>query len=97
MRAVAAVLALSAIACGGARVAPEPALLRVIAEPETAAVYVDDRFVGSARVLRLRPEALRPGVHFVTLQAPGHFPHDVEVSLPEGETTVRVRLRAVPP
>jgi hypothetical protein len=73
------------------------ARLRVIAEPEQAAVYIDDRFAGAAKVLAVRPHTLAPGRHFMTLQAPDHFPHDVMLDLPVGETTVRVSLRPVPP
>lgn len=77
--------------------APTQAGLRVIAVPETATVYVGDRFAGTAAVLAERPEPLRPGVHFVTVRAPGHFPHDLRLDLPPGVTTVRITLRPVPP
>jgi hypothetical protein len=65
--------------------------------PETAAVYVDDRFLASGRKLANRPERLRPGEHFITVSAPGYFPHDVRVELPVGETSIELRLRPVPP
>ena len=74
-----------------------PAELQVISAPETARVYVDDRFVATGQRLRARPHQLRPGVHFVTIEAPGYFPHDVRLELPSGRTTVRISLRAVPP
>lgn len=95
---LAAALALSLVAaCGAAAVRPEPARLRVIAAPERAAVYVDDRFAGSARLLARRPVAFPPGTRHVTVQADGYFSHDVELELPAGVTTLRVALRAVPP
>jgi hypothetical protein len=84
-------------ACGATVVRPEPARLRVITVPERASVYVDDRFAGTGRVLAQRPVAFTPGVRHVTVQADGYFPHDVEVTLPAGLTTVRIALRAVPP
>lgn len=84
-------------ACGGAQRAPEPARVRFIVEPETARVYNEDRFVGAARVLARRPEAFRPGVRHFTITADGYFPHDVELDLPSGLTTVRLRLRPIPP
>lgn len=83
-------------ACATVPVRPTPAQLRVIAEPETASVYVNDQFVGSARALAQRPKPMPPGVKFVTFQAPGYFPHDVRLDLPAGETTVRIKLRAIP-
>lgn len=77
-------------------VKPEAARLQIIAEPETATVYIDGHFVGSARVIAAEPEALPPGLHLVTVQADDHFPHDLELELPEGTTTVRVKLRPRP-
>jgi len=76
---------------------PPPAELAVVAEPETASVYVNERFAGTATVLAARPEKLVPGVHFVTIRAPGFFPHDLRLELPPGRTTVRIRLRPIPP
>ena len=89
--------ALIGLACAGAPAPHETATLRVIATPATARVYVEDIYVGNARVLARRPAQLRPGVRHVTLDAPGFFPHDVEVDLRAGETTVRVSLRPIPP
>lgn len=89
--------ALMLAACGGAQRAPEPARVRFLIEPENARVYTEDRFVGAARVLARRPEAFRPGLRHFTITADGHFPHDVEVDLPSGLTTIRLRLRPVPP
>ncbi|MFW6086180.1 MAG: PEGA domain-containing protein [Myxococcota bacterium] len=73
------------------------AKLQVIAEPPNAAVYVDERFVGGARVLAARPKALPEGEHRLTVTAPDHFPHDLMVKLTPGTTTVRVELRPIPP
>lgn len=73
------------------------AKLRVVAEPATTTVYVDDRYVGSARVLAARPKVLKPGIKFVTFKAPQHFPHDVRVDLPPGTTTINMKLRPIPP
>ncbi|NOY94157.1 MAG: hypothetical protein GXP55_23500 [Deltaproteobacteria bacterium] len=84
-------------ACGMQGRQSLPARLRVIAVPVTARVYVDDHFAGSARVFDAHPRELRPGAHQITLRAPGYFPHDLELELPSGTTTVRVRLRAIPP
>ena len=84
--------------CGGAQ-HPKgpPATLRTVVEPPTATVYVDERFVGAARVLDRNPAALSPGAHRVTIEAPGYFPHDLEVMLAPGVTRVDAKLRRVPP
>ena len=76
---------------------PTPAGLKVVAEPADARVYVDDRFVASARVLARKPHELKPGVHRVSITAPGYFPHDLELELPSGVSTIEIRLRPVPP
>jgi len=84
--------------CGGAQpIKTTPATLRVRVVPETAVVYVDERFVGAGRVLARQPAVLTPGKHLVTIEAPGHFPHDLEVTLVPGVTQVEVALRPVPP
>jgi hypothetical protein len=71
--------------------------LRVLARPANARVYVDDRFVATSRRLATRPHRLRPGVHYITIDAPGHFPHDVRLEMAEGLTTVNIQLRPIPP
>ena len=87
----------SLISCVRPPSPPQLAKLRVLAEPETTTVYVDDRYIGSARVLAAKPRSLSPGVKLVTFKAPGHFPHDVRLDLPSGLTTVRMKLRPIPP
>lgn len=71
--------------------------LRVIAVPENALVEVNERSVGSSRVLAKRPAKLKLGMKRITISAPGYFPHDLEVDLPEGETKIEIKLRPVPP
>lgn len=90
-----ATLALLA-SCGGAP-RPTPAGIKVVAQPADARVYVDDRFVASARVLAVRPHELPAGVHRITIEAPGFFPHDIETELPPGVSTIEISLRPVPP
>jgi hypothetical protein len=94
--ALAGVLGLGLGACVRSVPPPQLARLRVVAEPETTTVYIDDRYVGSARVLATKPKPLAPGVKLVTFKAPGYFPHDVRLDLPSGVTTVRMKLRKVP-
>ncbi len=73
------------------------AALQVKAEPENTSVYVNDRFVGTARVLAVKPEPMKSGVKFITFKAPGYFPHDLRVELPPGTTLIEIELRPVPP
>ncbi len=89
-------LALALSGCALQSVRPTPARMRVLASPPEARVFVDDAFVASARVLGEQPVELSPGLHQVTLEAPGYFPHDLEVDLESGTTTVRVELRPIP-
>jgi hypothetical protein len=95
---VIASVALVMTATGCVRQAPPPQLakLRIVAEPDTTTVYVDERYVGSARVLAAKPKSLSPGVKLVTFKAPGYFPHDVRLDLPSGTTTVHMKLRKIP-
>ena len=96
----AALLLLGLVALGCAKegtVAPEPARLKVIATPANASVYIDGHYFGRATVLSQEPKALVPGVHLMTVQAEDHFPHDMELDLPAGVTTVEIELRPVPP
>jgi hypothetical protein len=74
-----------------------PAELKTIVEPNTASVQIDEKFAGAARVLAVRPAKVPPGKHRVTVEAPGYFPHDAEVELAPGVTTVELKLRPVPP
>jgi len=76
---------------------PRMAKLKVIADPPDTTVYIDDRFIGSARVLSVKAKELKPGVKYITFKAPGYFPHDVRLELPAGETTLTMKLRQVPP
>ena len=76
---------------------PTMARLRVLAVPANTRVYVDDRFVGTARVLAVKPKLMQPGVKYITFEAPDYFPHDLRVVLPAGTTTIRMKLRAIPP
>lgn len=99
-RAIACALVLTSCMLVGCMRPPAPpslAKLRVLAEPETTTVYVDDRYVGSARVLAAKPRALSPGFKLITFKAPGYFPHDVRLELPSGVTTLRMKLRKIPP
>jgi hypothetical protein len=98
MRTFLFTVSLALAACGGVqRVREKPAELRVVAVPASASVQVNERFVGAARVLEKQPAVMAPGKKRITVEAPGYFPHDLEVDLPAGVTTVQIKLRPVPP
>jgi expansin (peptidoglycan-binding protein) len=90
----------ASLAASGCMTAPHEArmaYLKVVAEPASTTVYISDRFVGSAHLLQKQPKALPTGVKYLTFKAPGYFPHDLRVTLPKGETTVKIKLRQIPP
>ena len=98
VKAAAFALAFVALSCAKqGTVAPEPARLKVIATPANASVYIDGHYFGRATVLAQEPKALAPGVHLMTVTADDHFPHDMELELPPGVTTLTIELRPVPP
>jgi hypothetical protein len=98
VRTAALLLALVALSCAKkGTVAPEPARLKIIASPPNASVYIDGHYFGRATVLSEEPKVLVPGVHLMTVQAEDHFPHDMELDLPAGVTTVTIELRPIPP
>jgi outer membrane lipoprotein-sorting protein len=98
VRAAALAFALVALGCAKkGTIAAEPARLKVVTTPPNASVYIDGHYFGRATVLSAEPKALAPGLHLMTVQAEDHFPHDMELRLPAGETRVTVELRPIPP
>ena len=92
-----AVVALVVIAgaCG-----PRPAVptvsLRMNGGPPNASVTIDDVFVGTLNAVKSRGVALPPGVHRVSVEAPGHLPWDEVVEAKEGAGTLRLDVNLVP-
>jgi hypothetical protein len=87
----------SVTACAGTQRGPVyDAQLRVEAEPPSAVVIVNERFVGAAKVLAKRPVALTQGHKRISIEAVGYFPHDMELDLPAGLTSINAKLRPVP-
>jgi hypothetical protein len=62
--------------------------LRITAEPSDAAVYLDDRFVGSADELASmeRGIVVSPGKHTVTVSRPGYRDRTADVQVDAGKT-----------
>ncbi len=81
---------------GAARPAPAPSTrLTVQAQPPDAAVYLDDRFIGTAEEVagQLRGVRVSPGRHRVTVSRPGYKEQTVEVEVETGKTgSVEVEL-----
>jgi len=92
-------LALSLVACGPA-VAPRTTSLRLApaVTPPNASVTIDDQFVGTLEVVAKHGVALPPGVHHITIEAPGYLPWDKAIEAKEGGAPIRleVKLVAVP-
>jgi len=84
------------LGCAQARPLPTPAEAFFLVRPKTARIYVNEHFVGSSRALERAPVKFTPGTYRITVVAPHHFPHDLQLKLPVGLTQVRVSLRPVP-
>jgi hypothetical protein len=72
--------------------------LRLTGSPADATVVVDEQNIGTLDYVAAHGVALPPGVHHLTIQAPGYFPWDREVEAKLGMPPIRfdVVLSAVP-
>jgi hypothetical protein len=91
------------VACKGPGDIPKSTTtLRLSGAPPTAEVYVDDQPIGELSFVQAHGVALPPGLHRITVQAPGYFPHDVAVQAKEPERVgdeqppIRLDVRLVP-
>ncbi|HKA37803.1 MAG TPA: PEGA domain-containing protein, partial [Thermoanaerobaculia bacterium] len=69
--------------------------LHLTVEPADAAVYVDNRFVGTAEEVNAldRGITVAPGHHVVTVSRPGFHEKALEVTVEEGKTgTLEISL-----
>lgn len=83
--------------CGAATPDAAPrATVQFEITPDSARVYTEDRFIGSARVLASRPPSFRTGARQISITAEGYFPVDLDLQLDPGTTQVRVSMRPVP-
>ena len=89
---------LIAIGVGCATVSPKPsvATLYVHLQPAKATIYINEKYMGTGRVLHRKPAMLVPGRYLLTASSPGYFPEDREVELPDGVTTLQIELRPIP-
>jgi len=72
--------------------------LRLRGGPPEAMVVVDEESLGTLEFVEARGVALPPGVHRITIQAPGYFPWDREVEAQLGMPPIQLEvvLMAVP-
>jgi hypothetical protein len=85
---------LALTACGK----PAQVLVRMQGAPDDALVTVDDRYIGKLGRIEKAGMKLPPGVHRLTIEANGYFPHDQILELMEGAppSDVVVELQPVP-
>jgi len=81
---------------GPASPAPAPSTrLTIKADPPDAAVYLDDRFIGTAEEIagQLRGVRVSPGRHRITVSRPGYREKELDVEVETGKTeSVEVSL-----
>ena len=76
---------------------PKPTVsLRMTGHPGEARVIVDDEAVGTLDFVAAHGVALPPGVHHVTVKAPGYFPWDKEVEAKLGAPPDPLEVALVP-
>ena len=85
--------------CEPAKQPTQPTVsLRMHGTPVDATVIIDDEPLGSLEFVAAHGVALPPGIHYVTVSAPGFFPWDREVTakLGSGVISLEVALTRVP-
>lgn len=89
--------AVAAAACQPAATEPGPTMsLRLNGGPAEATVIVDDAAIGTLDVVEAHGVALPPGVHHLTVKAPGYFPWDREVVAQAGAPLLRLDVTLTP-
>ncbi|HTJ84090.1 MAG TPA: PEGA domain-containing protein [Polyangiaceae bacterium] len=89
-------LALAALAASCA--SASTVSFRMTSNVPSASVTIDDQLLGSAAFVQKHGVAMPPGIHRVTVEKPGYFPVDKEVTAREGDAFVRldVTLEKIP-
>jgi hypothetical protein len=89
-------LVLSLCDCPGpSPIVPPTISLRLSGAPPDAIVVIDDQTIGTLDYVAVRGVAMPPGLHRITVQAPGYFPWDHEVEAKEGSPPVRLQVALV--
>ena len=98
-RCIAALLAAALVPACTPRVPSKPiadAYLRLSVRPADATVSLDDRVLGSARVLEGRWIAVPHGVHRLSLTSAGFDRHDEDLNVAAGRQELTVQLNEIP-
>ena len=90
------VLLLAACGGGGAQEGARTVSFRLRGSPPDATVTVDDRIVGSLRIVAARGIALPKGAHRVTVEAAGYFPWDKIIVAADRPVVLAVELSPIP-
>jgi hypothetical protein len=83
--------------CEPAKAPPVPTVsLRLQGTPPDATVIIDDENLGPLAFVASRGVALPPGVHHVSVVAPGYLPWDKAVEAKPGGALIRLEIALVP-
>ena len=75
---------------------PEPSLFLVEAWPLDAEITLDGKTAGTARERGSYPLRLRPGIHTITIEAPGHQPLTRRFIIDGSGFMAKVRVELAP-
>jgi PEGA domain len=86
-----------AAGCAPAKEPSRPTVsLRIRGGPSDATVIIDDEPLGSLEFVAAHGVALPPGVHLLTVRAPGYFPWDREVDAKLGSPAIVLEVALIP-
>jgi hypothetical protein len=71
-------------------------LKQTTASPSDAAVYIDEEYVGPLSFVSSRGVRLPAGKHRITIEKPGYFPWDREVTADRDAIKLDVQLQPIP-
>jgi len=95
--ALLAVTAAAATTACGPELRPAVTLrLKTKASPSDAAVYIDEEYVGPLSYVSSRGVRLPAGTHRITIEKPGYFPWDREVTADRVPIKLDVQLQPIP-
>jgi hypothetical protein len=70
--------------------------LRIRGSPASATVIIDEEALGTLDFVAAHGVALPPGMHHVTVKAPGYFPSDTAVDAQPGSAPVALQIALIP-
>ena len=84
-------------ACQPAQSPAKPTVsLRMRGTPASATVIIDEEALGTLDFVAAHGVALPPGMHHVTVKAPGYFPSDTAVDAQPGSAPVALQIALIP-